>query len=85
MTSTATLSISPWGNSQGIRLPLVFLQALGVQRNDQLQAQVIAPGCLELTAVTKRLTLAQKLRRFDPAVHGKEWGQDAPLGNEFGA
>ena len=84
MTST-TLSISPWGNSQGIRLPMALLQALGLQRNDQVQAHVVAPGRLELTAATKRLTLAQKLKRFDPAIHGGELMVGAPVGNEFGA
>lgn len=84
MTST-TLSISPWGNSQGIRLPLALLQALGLDRNDQLEAHVIAPGRLELTAASKRMTLAQKLKCFDPAIHGGELMIDAPVGNEFGA
>jgi antitoxin MazE len=84
MTST-TLSISPWGNSQGIRLPRALLQALGLATNDQLQAHVVAPGRLELRAATKRLTLAQKLKRFDPAIHGGELFIDAPVGNEFGS
>lgn len=84
MTST-TLSISPWGNSQGIRLPRALLQALGLGTTDQLHAEVLAPGRLELRAATQRLTLAQKLKRFDPAVHGGEMMADSPVGNEFGS
>jgi antitoxin component of MazEF toxin-antitoxin module len=64
---------------------MALLQALGLGRNDELQAHVVAPGRLELTAKPKRLTLAQKLKRFDPAIHGDELMADAPVGNEFGA
>ena len=84
MNST-TLSISPWGNSHGIRLSRELMQAMHITPDTPLQVQVIEPGRLELRVKPKKLTLAQKLKAYDPAIHGGEVMADAPVGAEFGA
>lgn len=80
-----TLTITPWGNSHGIRLTRELMQAMGITPDAKLEAQVTADGRLELRAKQTRPTLAQKLKAYDPAIHGGEMLADAPVGAEFGA
>lgn len=83
--NATTLSISPWGNSHGIRLSRELMQAMHITPDTPLQVQVIEPGRLELRVKPKKLTLAQKLKAYDPAIHGGEMMADMPVGAEFGA
>lgn len=83
--NATTISISPWGNSHGIRLSRELMQAMHITPDAQLQVQVIAPGRLELRVKPKTLTLAQKLKAYDPAIHGGEMMADVAVGAEFGA
>ena len=84
MTSTI-LSITPWGNSHGIQLSRELMLAMGITPDTPLEAVVVAKGRLELRAKSSRLTLAEKLKCYDPAVHGGELIADDPVGHEFGA
>lgn len=83
--NATTLSISPWGNSHGIRLSRELMQAMHITPDTPLQVQVVEPGRLELRVKAPKLTLAQKLKAYDPAIHGGELMVDAPIGAEFGA
>lgn len=83
--NVTTISISPWGNSHGIRLSRELMQAMHITPDTPLQVKVIAPGRLELRVKPKTLTLAQKLKAYDPAIHGGELMADAATGAEFGA
>lgn len=83
--TTADISITPWGNSHGIRLSRELMQALGITPETPLQALVLAKGRLELRVKPQKRSLAQKLKAYDPAIHGGELLADAPLGAEFGA
>ncbi|MBC7549202.1 MAG: PbsX family transcriptional regulator [Polaromonas sp.] len=82
--NVTTVSISPWGNSHGIRLSRELMQAMHITPDTPLQVQVIAPGRLELRVKPKTLTLAQKLKAYDPAIHGGELMAGAAVGAEFG-
>lgn len=83
--STTTVTISPWGNSHGIRLTRELMQSLGVSADTQLQARVVGKGQLELRAVPQRKSLAEKLRAYDPALHGGEISDGVAVGAEFEA
>ncbi len=83
--NAATLSISPWGNSHGIRLSRGLMQAMGIEAGAKLQARVTGVGKLEIVAKSQRPSLAAKLKAFDPAIHGGEMMADEPVGVEFGA
>jgi antitoxin MazE len=80
-----TLSISPWGNSHGIRLSRELMQAMHITPDTPLEVEVIAPGRLELRVALKKRSLAQKLKAYDPLVHGRELMTGAAVGAEFGA
>lgn len=79
------LTISPWGNSHGIRLSRELMGALGITPDTPLEATVVGKGCLQLRASDTRPSLADKLAAFDPTVHGGEAMRDAPRGAEFGS
>ena len=81
----ATLNISPWGNSHGLRLSRELMQAMGITPDSQLEARVLGDGRLELRAKAARPSMAAKLKAFDPALHGGEVLANAPVGAEFGA
>jgi antitoxin component of MazEF toxin-antitoxin module len=83
--STTTVTITPWGNSHGIRLTRELMQSLGVSADTQLQARVVGKGQLELRAVPKRKSLAEKLKTYDPTLLGGEISDGVPVGAEFGA
>lgn len=83
--NATTLSISAWGNSHGIRLSRELMQAMHITPDTPLQVEVIEPGRLELRVVPTKRTLAQKLKAYDPAIHGGELMSDAAVGAEFGA
>ena len=51
--NATTLSISPWGNSHGIRLSRELMQAMHITPDTPLQVQVIEPGRLELRSSLK--------------------------------
>ena len=83
--NVTSLSISPWGNSHGIRLSRELMQAMQITPDTPLQVRVIEPGRLELRVKPKKLTLAQKLKAYDPAVHGGEVMAGMPVGTEVRA
>jgi antitoxin MazE len=80
-----TLAISSWGNSHGVRLSRSLMESAGIAPGAELEAVVVGPGRLELRAKAARPSLAQKLKRFDAAVHGGELMAGVPAGVEFGA
>jgi antitoxin MazE len=80
-----TISITPWGNSHGIRLSRQLMASLGVTPDTPLQVNVLGKGRLELVAKPVRPSLAQKLKAYDCALHGGELLADAPVGAEFGS
>lgn len=59
--------------------------AMGITPDTPLEAVVLAKGRLELRAKPSRLALAEKLKLYDPVVHGGELMADGPVGHEFGA
>lgn len=61
------------------------MKAMHITPDTPLQVRVIEPGRLELHAKPKKRTLAQKLKAYDPAIHGGELMADIPVGAEFGA
>lgn len=73
---TATISveqtIQEWGNGLGVRITAPVAKAARFARGLPIKVEVVEGGVM-LRAVGKpKLTLAQKLKAFDPALHGGE-------------
>lgn len=69
---TADQTIQEWGNGLAVRITAPVAKAARFALGLPVRVEVVDGGIF-LRAVGKpRLTLAQKLKAFDPAIHGGE-------------
>ena len=72
MGKSATLTVQQWGNSLAVRIPAAIARsarfAVGQPVEVSLQDSCIVVKCVGVP----KLSLAQKLAAFDPAIHGGE-------------
>lgn len=74
-------TVQEWGNGLGVRITAPVAKAARFARGLPITVEVVEGGVLVRAAGKPKLTLAQKLRAFDPAVHGGE----AMVGGRIGA
>lgn len=78
----AVLDIKPWGNNLGVRLPAAVARAARLKADQRVRITV-EDGRVIITPYGDRApTLAERLARFDPAVHGGETMAVVPTGRE---
>jgi antitoxin MazE len=70
--SEATLEIKNWGNSLGVRIPSAVARAARLKANQPVKLTVEHGRVIVTPQTPKPLTLAERLERYDPAVHGGE-------------
>lgn len=63
--------VKTWGNSLAVRLPADAARAAGVAENTPVNITA-TPGRLVIEVPTRRMTLEERLARFDPVRHGGE-------------
>ena len=68
----ADQTIQEWGNGLGVRITAPIAKAARFARGLPVRVEVVEGGVFIRTAGKPKLTLAQKLKSFDPAVHGGE-------------
>ncbi len=72
MTTKAELTVQAWGNSLAVRIPAAVARAAHLVVGQPVAVEV-ADGVVTVKPAGKpRLTLAQKLKAFDSALHGGE-------------
>lgn len=81
--SEAVLDIKAWGNNLGVRLPAAVAKAAKLQVNQRVRVSVEDGRVIITPERAQPLTLAQRLARFDPAVHGGEAMPTAQVGREL--
>lgn len=76
-------TIQKWGNSQGIRIPKAFLDALGMMENDLVELNRVDDNIV-ITKVKKEktLTLDDIFKDYtgESTVEDFDWG--SPIGKE---
>jgi antitoxin MazE len=78
----STLKIKPWGNGLGVRITAHVARAAGLSADTEVKLTV-TEGCLLIEPTVKRkLTLAEKLKAYDPAKHGGEFVVSGRVGAE---
>lgn len=87
MTTTTTVkveqTVQEWGNGLGVRITAAVAKAAKFARGLPVTVEVVDDGILVRPAGPKpKLTLAQKLKAFDPAIHGGEAMADRRVGAE---
>ncbi|MCM1272128.1 MAG: AbrB/MazE/SpoVT family DNA-binding domain-containing protein [Clostridium sp.] len=78
-------TIQKWGNSQGIRIPKAFLEALGMMENDLVELSRVDDNIV-ITKVKKEkeltLTLEDIFKDYDGEYSAEEFDWGAPVGKE---
>ncbi len=71
-TVTAEQTIQEWGNGLAVRITAPVARAANFALGLPVRVEMVEEGVLLRTLGQPRLTLAQKLKVFDLAVHGGE-------------
>ncbi len=76
-------TIQKWGNSQGIRIPKAFLDALGMMENDLVELSRVDDNIV-IKKVKKDtgLTLDDIFKNYDEESTAEEFDWGAPVGKE---
>ena len=83
MTETVKVeqTVQEWGNGLGVRITAPIAKAARFARGLPVVVEVVDGGILVRPVGAPKLTLAQKLKAFDPDLHGGE----AMAGGRVGA
>lgn len=74
MTTTicAEQTVQEWGNSLAVRITAPVAKAAHFALGSPIRVEVVEGGILLRPTGEPKLSLAQKLKAFDPAIHGGE-------------
>ena len=76
-------TIQKWGNSQGIRIPKAFLEALGMMENDLVELNRVDDNIVITKAKKqKELTLEDIFKDFNGEYVAEEFDWGSPVGKE---
>ena len=75
-------TVQEWGNGLGVRITAPVAKAARFARGLPVTVEVVEGGVFVRAAGKPRLTLAQKLKAFDPKRHGGEAMASGRLGAE---
>jgi antitoxin MazE len=78
----AEQTVQEWGNGLGVRITAAVAKAAHFVRGLPVSVEVVPEGILVRAAGKPKLTLEQKLKAFDPALHGGESMADGRIGVE---
>jgi antitoxin MazE len=79
-TSTRTQVVG-WGNSQALRIPRPFLEALHLNEGDEVE-MMVEDGRLSIRPLAPKLTLESLVAAITPENRHKETDWGKPVGNE---
>jgi antitoxin MazE len=82
MSKSATLTVQKWGNSLAVRIPAAVARSARFRVGQPVEVSAQDSNVLVKAIGEPKLTLAQKLAAFDPALHGGEVMATRPIGNE---
>lgn len=82
MTKSATLTVQKWGNSLAVRIPAAVARSARFRLGQPVEVSAQDSNVLVRAIGEPRLTLAQRLAAFDPALHGGEVMATRPVGKE---
>lgn len=79
----AEQKIQKWGNGLGIRLTAPIARAAHMALGQPIKVEVVEGGLFLRVIGKPKLTLSQKLARFDPVLHGGETMACSRVGAEL--
>lgn len=75
-------TVQEWGNGLGVRITAPVAKAARFARGLPVTVEVVEGGVFVRAAGKPKLTLAQKLKAFDPKTHGGEFMAGRRIGSE---
>jgi antitoxin MazE len=75
-------TVQEWGNGLGVRITAPVAKAAHFVRGLPITVEVVDGGILLRPSGKPKLTLAQKLKLFDPGTHGGEVMITTAIGEE---
>ena len=76
-------TIQKWGNSQGIRIPKAFLEALGMMENDLVELSRVGDNIvIKKVEKERELTLEDIFKNYYGKYETEEFDWGAPVGKE---
>ena len=72
MSNETVLTLKHWGNNLGVRLSAAIAGAAHLQAEQRVRVRVEGRRVVIEPIADEPLTLAQRLARFDPDLHGGE-------------
>ena len=82
MAKPVNLTIQQWGNSLAVRIPAAIARSAHFSVGQPVEMVLDETGVTVRAVGQPKLSLAQKLALFDPAIHGGEVMETRPLGSE---
>ncbi|AKK24960.1 MULTISPECIES: AbrB/MazE/SpoVT family DNA-binding domain-containing protein [Pandoraea] len=82
MAKTATLTIQQWGNSLAVRIPAAVARSAHFEVGLEVEVTTDEVGVTVKPVGPRKLTLAEKLAKFDLSKHGGEAMAASPVGVE---
>lgn len=75
-------TVQEWGNGLAVRITAPVAKAARFARGLPITVEVVEGGVFVRAAGKPKLTLAQKLKAFDPKIHGGEAMASGRVGAE---
>ena len=76
-------TIQKWGNSQGIRIPKAFLEALGMRENDHVEIERVDDSIVIKKIITsQKLTLDDIFEGYNENYQPEQFDWGKPVGKE---
>lgn len=82
MAKTATLTIQKWGNSLAVRIPAAVARSAHFEAGQEVEVAADEIGVTVRPVGPRKLTLEEKLAKFDPVKHGGEAMATGRIGAE---
>jgi antitoxin MazE len=76
-------TVQEWGNGLGLRITAPVAKAAHVARGTPIKVEVVEGGFFVRVCGKPKLSLAQKLKAFDPEQHGGEAMASGRVGKEI--
>jgi antitoxin MazE len=78
----AEQTVQAWGNGLGLRITAPIAKAAHVARGTPIKVEVVEGGFFVRVSGKPKLSLAQKLKQFDPQMHGGDVMSSGLFGKE---
>jgi antitoxin MazE len=78
----AALTIQKWGNSLAVRIPAAIARYAHLQAGTQVEMSALEDNLIVRFVCNPKLTLSDRLKQFDPKIHGGEVMATTLIGKE---